>query len=305
MVRDASGVALHGFMFDVTEQQRLEVELRQAQKLESVGRLAAGVAHEINTPVQFVSDSVHFVQGAIDDLVGLIDRYRGLRPLLVDAGRTDEAGELEQAETAADLDYLVEHVPRALQRSLDGLGRVASIVRAMKSFAHSDQQRVAADLNAAIASTLVIATNEYKYVADVDTRFGELPAVMCHVGELNQAFLNIIVNAAHAIADQVAGSDRRGRISISTGLDGGEVVVRIADDGGGIPDDVRDRIFDPFFTTKEVGRGTGQGLAIARNIVVDKHKGSLAFETEAGRGTIFVIRVPVGEDAPAAEALVA
>jgi signal transduction histidine kinase len=149
------------------------------------------------------------------------------------------------------------------------------------------------DLNRGVQSTLTVARNEYKYVADVETEFGDIPLVMCSVGEINQAILNVVVNAAHAIADAVKGTDRKGRITVRTQLSGDNVVISIADNGGGIPEAVRERIFDPFFTTKEVGKGTGQGLPIARSVVVDKHGGDLTFETEVGKGTTFFIRLPI------------
>jgi len=289
------GRALCGLMLDVTERKRLEAELYHAQKLESVGRLAAGVAHEINTPIQFVSDSLRFVRESIDDLTGLIGKLRAMRESVA-AGASAQAvaAEAAAAEEEADLSYLVENLPKALDRSLEGLGRVRTIVRSMKAFAHPDQEEMApVDLNHAIQDTLTIACNEYKYVADIETRFGALPPVTCHVGDVNQVVLNIVVNAAHAIEDVVKGSARRGLITVATRRDGDEVVLSIGDTGGGIPEAIRDRIFDPFFTTKEVGRGTGQGLAIARSVVIDKHGGSLTFESEVGRGTTFTIRLPL------------
>jgi len=198
-----------------------------------------------------------------------------------------------RAADEADLEYLLENVPKAIARSVEGLNRVASIVRAMKEFAHPEsREKTSADLNAALAATLTIARNEYKFVADVVTDFGEIPIQMCHIGELNQAFLNIIVNAAHAIADHTQGGAERGRITVTTSTDNGDVVVRIGDTGGGIPEAIRQHVFDPFFTTKEVGRGTGQGLAIARRVVVDMHAGRISFKTELGRGTTFEIRLP-------------
>jgi two-component system, NtrC family, sensor kinase len=211
-----------------------------------------------------------------------------------------------QAEAAADLDYLLENMPAALDRALDGLNRVAVIVRSMKDFAHPDHTAMAdADLNRGIESTLVIANNEYKYVADVETSLGELPPVRCHAGEINQVVLNIVVNAAHAIGDQVRGTGKKGRITIATFRDGDDAVVRITDSGGGIPESVRDRIFDPFFTTKEIGKGTGQGLSMARSIVVEKHDGRLDFETEAGVGTTFTMRLPIAGKALALDGVAA
>jgi signal transduction histidine kinase len=296
---------MRGMMLDVTEQRRLESDLAQAQKLESVGRLAAGVAHEINTPVQFVSDSVQFVRDAMDDLSGIVTRYRDLR-IAAEKGEgvAEAAKAAEEAEDDADLDYILENAPVALDRAREGLGRVAAIVRSMKEFAHPDRKEMAqVDINHAIASTLVIASNEYKYVADVMTEFGELPAVNCYAGEINQVVLNLIVNAAHAIADVVKGTPEKGTIRVRTRVVGDCAEIAIADTGKGIPPEVRSRIFDPFFTTKEVGKGTGQGLAIARTVIVDKHGGTLHFETEMGQGTTFIIRLPIqGQAASSAAA---
>jgi PAS domain S-box-containing protein len=285
---------LRGIMLDVTEHRKLESELAQAQKLESVGRLAAGIAHEINTPVQFVSDSVHFVREGTQDLAKLIAKYRSLQEDERVRLSPEVLSDIRKTESDVDLEYLLEKMPKALDRALNGLGHVAVIVRSMKEFAHPDQkEKVGIDLNQSIASTLMIANNECKYVADVETEFGELPAVTCHVGEINQAVLNIVINAAHAIADRVAGTSERGRIRVQTRRDGDDAVIAISDTGGGIPDAIRDKIFDPFFTTKDVGRGTGQGLAIARSVITDKHGGTLSFKTEVGVGTTFYLRLPI------------
>jgi PAS domain S-box-containing protein len=285
---------LVGVLRDVTDRRNLELELQQAQKLEAVGRLAAGVAHEINTPIQFVSDNVHFLGTALGDLTALAATWSAMRKELP----APLAKRLEKAEEQADLDYLREHGPRAVERSKEGLNRVSAIVRSIKTFAHPDQtEMVAADLNQALESTLTIARNEYKYVADVETSFGALPPVLCHLGEINQVFLNVLVNAAHAIADKVGQSGERGTIKVATRAEADCVVISIADSGTGIPEGVRERIFDPFFTTKEVGRGTGQGLAISRS-VVDKHHGSLRFATELGKGTTFFITLPFNAGAP-------
>ena len=286
---------LRGMMLDVTDQRRLENELAQAQKLESVGRLAAGVAHEINTPVQFVSDSVSFVREAMDDLSEIVDKYRELRNATEQGADVVAAAKAaEEAEDDVDLDYILENAPVALDRARDGLGRVAAIVRSMKEFAHPDRKEMSAvDINQAISSTLVIATPEYKYVAEVETSFGELPPVVCYAGEVNQVVLNLIVNAAHTIGDVVQGTQDKGRIRVSTRVVDDCVEIAIGDSGKGIPPEVRSRIFDPFFTTKEVGKGTGQGLALARTVVVNKHGGTLHFETEMGKGTTFYIRLPV------------
>ena len=291
---EGSPVFAIGVVENVTAQKNLEISLRQAQKLESVGQLASGIAHEINTPVQFVSDSVHFVREAVADLFSVVRSYRALRDVVAESQPTAVA-EAIAAEASADLEYLEEQLPKALDRALDGLQRVATIVRGMRAFAHPDQKEKApSDLNDALETTITIARNEYKYVAEVETDFGDLPPVVCHVGELNQVFLNIIVNAAHAIGDVVGGTERKGCIRIRTWREDDFALIAITDTGSGIPEAVRHRIFDPFFTTKEVGRGTGQGLAIARSVVVEKHQGALTFETELGRGTTFTIRLPIG-----------
>ncbi|MEZ5100037.1 MAG: ATP-binding protein [Thermoleophilia bacterium] len=282
------------------ERERIETELRVAHKLESVGELAAGIAHEINTPIQFVGDSVRFLSGASDDLLALVATYR---EALAATAPPDVLERAREAEERADLAYLEERLPSAAARAQEGIDRVSTIVKAMKAFSHSGSSEAApADLNEAIRTTLVVATHEYKYVAEVETDLAEgLPQVHCTIGELNQVFLNLVVNAAHAIGDAREGMDGKGTIRVSTRLDGDDVVVAVADDGTGIPPEVRERVFDPFFTTKTVGKGSGQGLALARS-VVERHGGSLTFETEIGRGTTFRVRVPVGAAAAQLEA---
>ncbi len=280
------------------EHERIEAELRLAQKLESVGRLAAGIAHEINTPVQFVSDNVTFVRDALPSLVEAVTRYRELAAAI--AGHGDVAAAAAAATDAdadgdVDVDYALAHTAEALDAALHGLGRVAAIVRSMKEFAHPDRdEKTLVDLNRAIESTLMMAAHECKYVAEVATELADLPPVLCNAGEINQAVLNLVINAAHAIRDVVGQTGSRGQITVRTRCDGDEVEIAIRDTGTGIPPGIRDKIYDPFFTTKEVGRGTGQGLAIVRSVVVDKHGGSLRFETEPGVGTAFFVRLPVG-----------
>ena len=280
---------------DVTQRRTLERELAQAQKLESVGQLAAGVAHEINTPVQFVSDNVQFVRTSLPDIVAVINAYRNLQQAVQSGGDVAAAAHLAaEAEKAADLDYVLENATPAIDSSMEGLARIATIVRSMKEFAHPDQaEKIHADLNRAIRSTLVVASNEYKYVAEIDAEFGELPPVPCYLGEINQVILNLLVNASHAISDAVKDTGGRGKITVRTRLDGDAVEISIADTGTGIPDAARNKVFDPFFTTKGVGRGTGQGLAIARSVIVNKHGGTLRFTTECGVGTTFYVRLPV------------
>jgi signal transduction histidine kinase len=260
-----------------------------------VGRLASGIAHEINTPIQFVGDNTHFLQDSFGGLQTLLTKYQELRDAADSGAVSPELlAEVRDVEEASDCAYLLEEIPRALTQTLEGVTRVATIVRAMKEFAHPESKEMAAaDLNRALLSTLTVARNELKYVADVETEFGDLPLVVCNIGDLNQVFLNLLVNAAHAIAESVKGTGQKGKIRIRTVSEGSTVLVTISDTGCGIPEANRTKVFDPFFTTKEVGRGTGQGLAIARSVVVERHKGTLTFESEVGKGTTFYIRLPV------------
>jgi signal transduction histidine kinase len=281
---------------DLTERLFLEEQLQHGSKLEAVGKLAAGIAHEINTPIQFVSDNTRFMKESASQLFSLIEVLRQVRDAAVDGTiHRDLIEQSRRIEREIEVDYLTTEVPRAIAQSLDGLGRVATIVRAMKTFAQPDatSEMAPADLNRALESTLVVAQNEIKYVADVATAFGELPLVSCHVNELNQVFLNILVNAAHAIGDVVAKTGGRGRIEVRTFCEEDSVVIAISDTGGGIPQEIRSRVFDPFFTTKEVGRGTGQGLSISRAIVVNRHGGALTVQSESGLGTTFFVRIPL------------
>jgi signal transduction histidine kinase len=294
---DRAALTAQQLRTEIAHSAAMEVELRQAQKLEAIGRLAAGVAHEINTPIQFVGDSCHFLRSGIEGLEAALADYRGIVDDAV-AGRIDRdaaAARMARADVEHDLALLHAELPTAATLAVDGLRRVAAIVSAMKQFAYPD--RVAksyADLNKAIESTLVISNNETKYVADVRTQLGALPLVLCHVGELNQVILNIVINAAHAIDDrQTAGDDRKGEIVVRTWRDGDYVKIAISDTGAGIPAAIRDKIFEPFFTTKPVGKGTGQGLAIARAVVVDKHAGRIDVASELGVGTTFTIALPI------------
>jgi signal transduction histidine kinase len=280
---------------DMSKQKQLELELGHARKLEAVGQLAAGIAHEINTPAQYVGDGVHFLKEAFEGYQRLVSQYRRAVEVLATAGGQDAlVSEIRAIEEDIDIAYLDANVPGSFESCQDGISRITTIVRAMKEFAHPDQTEMApADLNQALQTTLAVAKNEYKYVADVATEFGDLPPVLCHVGDLNQVFLNLIVNAAHAIGDVVGQGGGKGTIRITACREGDLARIDIADTGSGIPEAIRSRIFDPFFTTKEVGKGSGQGLAIARSIVVTKHHGSLTFESELGKGTTFTIRLPI------------
>jgi PAS domain S-box-containing protein len=279
---------------EMKERERVVLELQLAQKLESVGRLAAGVAHEINTPIQYVGDSVQFLRNAYDDLIRLMDEWREILEAMP-AGQVRDSlrAELSRLTEKYDMDFVRTEMPRAFERTFDGVDRVSTIVKAMKEFAHPDSaEQNPADLNHAIQTTLLVASNEYKYVAKVYTDFASLPSVMCNIGEMNQVFLNLIVNAAHAIHD--AGKDSEtGEIHLSTEQSDNSVVVRVRDNGCGIPEDNLSKLYDPFFTTKDVGRGTGQGLSIAHAIVVEKHGGDIRVQSRVGVGTEFVIRIPI------------
>jgi len=264
-----------GLGSDVTEQQVLEAQLHQSQKMESIGQLAAGIAHEINTPTQFVGDNLRFLK----------DSLGALGPALATAEAACDGA------AAEDLAYLRAEIPRAIEQSLEGISRVASIVRAMKEFSHPDLgDKQAIDINRVIETTITVARTEYKYVADLETDLRPLPPVFGYASEVSQTVLNLIVNAAHAIAD-VPGKPR-GLIRIATLTDGDAIEIRIADTGTGIPESAWPRLFTPFFTTKPVGKGTGQGLFLAHTVVVRRHGGSIRFETEIGRGTVFIIRLP-------------
>lgn len=280
---------------DVSEQKQLESELRQSQKLEAVGQLAAGIAHEINTPTQFIGDSLQFLADGFRSSQDLIANYRSAIQLLATSpGAMQIIQDLHDAEEKLDYAYISENSAPAFDRALEGIARISGIVRAMKEFAHPGHREMsAADLNHALETTLVIAKNEYKYIADIDMDLGELPPVFCSLGDLNQVFLNLIVNAAHAIADQVGTSGNRGRIRISTRRIADTVRIDVSDTGCGIPDAIKDRIFEPFFTTKEVGRGSGQGLTLARSVVVEKHGGLFFFESKMGKGTTFSVVIPI------------
>jgi PAS domain S-box-containing protein len=285
---------------DVTERKRAQLELLAGRHMALLGTLASGVAHEINTPVQFVGDSIHFLRAAATDLLDLLGKLQDLRQAALEGRPLEEVVRAAaKAEEAADLPYVRQNMPQAFESCINGLNQVATIVRSLKDFSHpSEKEMVPTDLNRTVQNSLTIATSEYKYVARLEMKLGDLPSVTCHANEIGQAVLNITVNAAHAIADVVQGSDRKGVITVRTWRDGDSAVISIHDTGGGIPENVRTRIFDPFFTTKEVGKGTGQGLAIACAAVRGRHKGQLTFETKMGEGTTFFIRLPIAGVGP-------
>jgi PAS domain S-box-containing protein len=274
---------------DVSERRRLETELQHAQKLQSVGRLAAGIAHEINTPIQFIGDNVRFLEEAFTGFAEVLEAYeKTLR-------HVEPVATIQKVIEEADFDYLLTETPLAIRQCLEGITQVAHIVHAMQAFGHpGGEEKQATDLNEAIRNTIIVAANETKFVADVTTGLADLPLVPCQVGDISQVVLNLITNAAHAIESADRG---RGRIHIATRVQEDHAVIEVADTGTGVPAEIADKLFDPFFTTKDVGAGTGQGLALVRTLVVNRHGGEVDFTTEPGGGTTFRVRLPLQDPA--------
>jgi PAS domain S-box-containing protein len=286
---------------DLSRRKMLENQLNQAQKLEAVGQLASGIAHEINTPSQFLGDNIHFLQESFADIASVL---RPLQEVDLDAQTPEQArrllAKLCQAAREVDMDYLLQEVPQAIRQSREGIDRISTIVKAMKNFSRpAVATKVDIDLNHAIRSTVTVARNEWKYVAELDTDLdANLPPVPCLPGEINQVLLHLLINAAHAVGEVVDEGQAKGQIHISTRLHGACVEVRVADTGPGIAVEHGHKVFEPFFTTKEVGKGTGQGLALARSIVENDHRGTLSFESQPGKGTTFIVRLPLCDTSP-------
>jgi len=282
---------------DVTERLQIAEELHRARKLESLGQLSAGIAHEINTPIQYIGTNTQFLKEGFKDIMVILGSYEQLLAAAKENKvSTDLVHTTVQAIDEADVDFLREEIPNAILQSIEGIGRVTQIVRSMKDFSHpGNKEKSDTNLNRCIESAITVSRNEWKLVANIESDFDrDLPMVPCYRGEVNQVLLNLITNATHAISDKVGdGAKDKGTITVTTRRNGNWAKVCVADNGSGIPEDIRDKIFDPFFTTKQVGKGTGQGLSIAHSVIVDQHGGTIALESEVGKGTTFTIRLPL------------
>ncbi|MCM2357224.1 MAG: ATP-binding protein [Geobacteraceae bacterium] len=265
------------------ELQETHAQMLQKEKMASIGQLAAGVAHEINNPIGFISSNLNTLGKYVERLAEFIDVQAGALAAL-DA---PEAGaELGEIRRKLKLDYILGDVRELIAESLNGADRVRKIVRDLKSFSRADEGECReADINECLESTLNIVWNELKYKATLRRDYGEIPRTRCYPQQLEQVFMNLLVNAAHAI-------EKQGEVAVTTRYEGGSIHVSIADTGGGIPAERLGRIFEPFFTTKEVGEGTGLGLSISFDIV-KKHNGEITVQSKVGEGTVFTVRIPV------------
>lgn len=276
--------------------QLTQARLLQAQKLESVGQLAAGIAHEINTPAQFISSNISFLGDTFVDVIRLIDTLQEmLQGMNEKSANMDTARRTEILLEEIGWNYLEKEIPLAIAQSKEGINRITTIVQAMKEFSHpGNKEKALQDLNKILETTITVARNEWKYCSDIVKDFDlNLPKVFCLGDEIGQVFLNLLINATHAIADKNRATSEKGEITISTRQYPEYVEVSIEDTGNGIPENIRDKVFDPFFTTKGVGKGTGQGLAISHDVIKNKHNGSLTFTSETGKGTIFTLQLPI------------
>ncbi len=291
-------VKVRGVIFDITQEKKreeqrvlMEGQLKLAQKMEAIGQLAAGIAHEINTPSQFVGDNLNFIADSTKEFT---QYQQALENIIVKLNLDELNQQLKQLKEKFDIEFLEEETPMAIEQSIDGVSRISKIVSAMKDFSHpgsDDKQKI--DINRAIESTTIVARNEWKYIADLQFDFeADLAPLNCFAGEINQVILNMIVNACHAIQDMTQGKEK-GKIVISTAQEHDNIIIKITDNGVGMDEKTRQRVFDPFFTTKEVGQGTGQGLSLAYAVIVDQHEGEISVESTLGRGTTFIIKLPV------------
>lgn len=286
-------IATQGVVRDLTKIRKAETQIRHLQKMEAIGTLAAGIAHEINTPSQFVNDNLTFLKEVNIEFEPI---YKFLSNVKRNSGTIEE---LKRIIENIDVEYFQTEVPIAIEQSIDGVQRIAKIVAAMRDFSHAGpKEKVAADLHKLINSSLTISRNAWKYIAEIEKDFDDtIPPIVCLASDLGQVFVNIIINAAHALEEKFDQSDSlQGKIIIKTINKGSNIEIVFSDNGSGMSKKVQKRIFDPFFTTKDVGKGTGQGLAIAYDIIVDKHNGSINVESEKNIGTTLTIILPIDND---------
>ncbi len=281
---------------NLTEYRLQQAKKIHGMKLESIGELSAGIAHEINTPIQFIGSNIAFLNDAFTDVIDIINEYRKLLGNVKEIGKFEDiVTNISELEEDADIEYLEEEVPKAIEQTSHGVERVSELVLGLKGFAHSadNEEKEKANINQIINNTLIVCRNAYKYVANLEKQLDEIPEIRVHHGDIGQVVLNLVVNAAQAIEENRENPNDMGTITVLSECDDQSITIKISDTGGGIPEKVSERVFDPFFTTKEVGKGSGQGLAIARNIVHEKHGGELSFEANDGLGTTFVVKLPL------------
>lgn len=287
-------VRTSGISRDITEKKKLEEELILAQKLGSLGQISSGIAHEINTPSQYVSDNISFITGAVTEFKKLLQEIPKLLEMARKSGdMTNDIERIQNLYENNDIEFLLEEIPAALNQAQSGMEQIKQTIMAMKEFSHPGDRRVATDLNETISTTLIVARNEWRYVAELITDFDiALPPVHCIPSAINQVILNLVVNAAHAIAEVIKEGEL-GKIRVSTAVEGDQAIIKIADTGPGIPKDLCNKIFDSSFTTKPVGKGTGQGLAIAQRVIHEDHSGSITVDSILGEGTCFTISLSI------------
>ncbi len=283
---------------NITEQRLQESKRIHRMKLMAIGELSAGIAHEINTPVQFIGSNVSFLDESFQDLLKLIKTYQKLGDFLQNEQEypcRQLLQEIADIEETADIDFLRDEVPKAFEQTLHGVKQVTDLVLGLKGFARSgsEGEKIASDINTIIQNALLVSRNVYKYVAELETHFCELPLVSVYPGDIGQVIVNLVINAAHAIEEKKGDDRTMGKITVESGMEDQNIIIQVSDTGKGIPEGVRDRIFDPFFTTKEVGRGSGQGLAISHTIIHEKHHGEITFDSVLGEGTTFIVRIPI------------
>ncbi len=285
---------------DEKKHRQNELQYQHAQKMESIGTLAAGIAHEINTPIQFVGDNTAFLESSFKSLMDLIGIYkRFIMECTNKHGVPGISEKLSKIDASFDLEFLQNEIPLSIEQSREGVNRVSSIVTAMKDFSHmgSDEMKKE-NVNRAIENTVTISRNEWKYDAVIENRLDpDLPLVNCVIGDIKQVLLNLIVNAAHAIKYNINPSQPvKGKITIATSYTDENVIISVKDTGIGISDDIKDKIFEPFFTTKDIGKGTGQGLSLVYNVITKKHGGRIGMKSIVSKGTTFFIELPIESD---------